>query len=86
MWGLLKGRNYSRSNVLVKETRPGERSAYAAKDFKAGDFVCEYAACVKEKERSLAENSRYEQLHLGNLFLFLFSVKVLNIKHRLLLP
>jgi len=72
----LKGRKYSRSNVLVKETRPGERSAYATKNFNCGDFVCEHAACMKTKEQSLAEGDRYEQLDLGNLFYFSFCIIV----------
>ena len=33
---------------------PGRgRGATAAKDFKAGDFICEYAVCVKPKKASL---------------------------------
>lgn len=47
---------------------PGrERGALAAKDFKAGDFICEYAACVKPQKHSLRSNDdrRYTSLGLG---------------------
>ena len=41
-----------------------DRSAFAAKAFKAGDFVCEYASCVKLKKEkeSIADEPRYASL------------------------
>lgn len=47
--GMLRGKQLSRSNVQVKMRSDGQRGAYAAKLFKPGDFICEYAACVKKQ-------------------------------------
>ena len=55
--GMLKGKKHSRANVDVKLRKDGERAGYAAKNFLAGDFVCEYAAIVKTKETSLQEQA-----------------------------
>ena len=61
--GLLKGKNFSRKHVDVKICKNGiGRSAFAAKEFKAGDFVCEYASCVKLKTESVADDQRYSSL------------------------
>ena len=43
---LLMGRDYSRSNVTIKEVEGIGRSAFANKNFSAGDFVCEYSSNV----------------------------------------
>ena len=50
LWGLLKGPEYSRQNVVVEEVESRGRSAFASKDFKAGDFVCEYRGVVRKKQ------------------------------------
>jgi len=41
--GLLKGKAFSRANVIVKYQPGRGRSAFANRNFAAGDFVCEYA-------------------------------------------
>ena len=48
-WGLMKGKDYARSNVTVKEVKGRGRSAFAARSFKAGDFVCDYGGMVRKK-------------------------------------
>ena len=64
--GLLKGKKHSRANVKIVEVSGRGRGATAAKDFKAGDFICEYAACVKPKKASLGnDENRYSSLGLG---------------------
>ena len=52
LWGLLKGTQFSRKNVTIKEVTGRGRSAFAAKSFKAGDFVCEYQGVVQQKKKS----------------------------------
>ena len=42
-----------------------EWAAYAAIDFKPGDFVCEYAACVKTTEESKQKDNMYGSLGIG---------------------
>ena len=39
--GILKGRQFSRNNVNNVEVPGRGRGAVAARDFRAGDFVCE---------------------------------------------
>ena len=65
--GLLQGKAFSRSNVNIVEVPGRGRSAFAAKTFRAGDYVCEYAACVKPKKKSISldDDSRYASLGLG---------------------
>ena len=41
------------------------RSAYAARDFHPGDFVCEYRGVLKSKTESLQDEKHYEELGLG---------------------
>jgi len=36
--------------IKSRISKSNERSAHAAKEFEPGDFVCEYASCVKLKE------------------------------------
>ena len=63
--GMGKGKEVSRANVNVSIREDGERAGYAARNFLAGDFVCEYAATVKLKETSLEEQETYKSLGLG---------------------
>ena len=65
--GLLRGKKFSRANVKIIEVQGRGRGATAAKNFRAGDFVCEYASCVKPKKASLAHQheQRYAALGLG---------------------
>ena len=51
LWGLLKGRDYGRSNVNIKIVEERGRSGFAAKAFKAGDFVCQYGGTVRRKPK-----------------------------------
>jgi len=47
---------------------PGRgRGAVAAREFRPGDFVCEYASCVKRRDDSLGneDDKRYASLTLG---------------------
>ena len=60
LWGLLKGKKYSRANVSIAEVQGRGRSAFAAKDFAAGDFVCEYASCVRSPEDTWSERRNEE--------------------------
>lgn len=66
-YGLLKGKYHSRSNVNIAEVPGKVRGAIAAKDFQGGDFVCEYAACVKPMKDSLGcnDDKQYAPLGLG---------------------
>ena len=45
----MKGKEYSRANVIVKETQDRGCSAFAARPFKDGDFVCDYSRVVRKK-------------------------------------
>ena len=58
---LLMSRDYSRSNVTIKEVEGIGRSAFANKNFSAGDFVCEYSSNVWI--RSMPDI--YEELGIG---------------------
>ena len=51
LWGLLNGKAYSRANVIIAEVKGRWGSAFAARDFSAGDFVCEYASCIRPVPR-----------------------------------
>ena len=64
-WGLLKGQNYSRSNVIVMEVPGRGRSAFAAKPFTAGDFVCNYGGVVRKKVAEDWGDERNASLGLG---------------------
>ena len=52
LWGLLKGKGYSRSNVIVRTIDNHQKGAYATKDFHAGQFVCEYGSSVAMVEET----------------------------------
>ena len=56
LWGLLKGKAYSRSNVTVATVKGRGRSAFASRDFAAGDFVCEYASCLRSPKDKWSED------------------------------
>lgn len=66
-WGLAKGRQFSRSNVIVNLSSSSQRgrSAFAAKRFSPGDFVCEYRGIVKEKRQSFLDESQYSEAGVG---------------------
>ena len=53
LWGLLKGKEYSRANVTVKEVPGRGHSAFAAKNFRSGDFVCDYGGVVRKNGTGL---------------------------------
>lgn len=63
--GLLKGKKFSRKNVSFSIMPGRGRSAFATRQFYAGDFVCEYASCVKKRSESVNDDSRYQDLNLG---------------------
>ena len=65
LWGLLKGRDFSRRNVIVKNMEGRGRSAFAAKSFNAGDFVCEYCGVVRKKLNDDWGDQRNASLGLG---------------------
>ena len=65
LWGLLKGKEYSRANVIVKETQDRGRSAFAARQFKDGDFVCDYGGLVRKKVGEDWGDERNASLGLG---------------------
>ncbi|XP_065919571.1 uncharacterized protein [Dysidea avara] len=65
LWGLLKGKQYSRQNVIVEEVSGRGRSAFAAKTFKAGDFVCEYGGVVRKKHGEDWGDQRNASLDIG---------------------
>jgi len=65
-WGLTKGPTLSRKNVDVKLSTSGRgRSAYAARNFSPGDFVCEYRGVRKSKAESIQDEQHYRDLGLG---------------------
>ena len=72
--GLLKGKAYSRANVIVGYQDGRGRSAFAKQNFAAGDFVCEYASCPKLKSEAerLDDDGRYQSLGLGSYSLDAF--------------
>jgi len=63
-WGLTKGPALSRNNVEVRASVRG-RSAYAKRDFRPGDFVCEYRGVLKPKSESLQDEQEYRELGIG---------------------
>ena len=65
LWGLLKGRDFSRRNVTVKHVDGRGRSAFAAKAFNPGDFVCEYPGVVRKKTSEDWGDQRNASLGLG---------------------
>ena len=48
--GLMCGSSRSKKNVEVAIVGGRGRSAFAKRDFKPGDFTCEYSSVVREKE------------------------------------
>jgi len=66
LWGLMKGRNYSCKIVDIRNVDDGRgRSAFAAKSFDAGDFVCEYRGVVRKKTDNDWGDERNASLGLG---------------------
>lgn len=65
LWGLQRGKQLSRSNVLVANVKGRGRSAFAAKNFCPGDFVCEYASCIRDPDDSWSEE-RNASLGIGS--------------------
>lgn len=63
--GLQMGKAHSRANVLIKEVEGRGRSAFAAHVFQSGDFVCEYASCVRERTYPDWAEERCAQLGIG---------------------
>ena len=63
--GLLMGRDHSRSNVTIKEVEGRGRSAFANKNFSAGDFVCEYSSNVRIRSMPDIYEERNEELRIG---------------------
>lgn len=63
--GLMNAKKLSRRNVRVEHVSGRGRSAFAAKNFNAGDFVCEYAAEVREKEDPDIQEQMIAALGLG---------------------
>ena len=64
-WGLLKGKDYSRSNVIVKEILSRECSTFASRPFTADDFVCDYGGVVQKKVAEDWGDQRNASLGLG---------------------
>ena len=65
MRGLQLGKAHSRANVHIRKVDGRGRSAFAARAFQPGDFVCEYASCVREKTNPDWAEERYGQLGIG---------------------
>jgi len=63
--GLLKGPALSRRNVHIGYIDGRGRSAFAAKYFQPGDFVCEYGAVRRVSEKVDKGEERNAQLGLG---------------------
>jgi len=63
--GLLKGPALSRRNVHIGYVVGRGRTAYAAKKFNAGDFVCEYGAVRRVKESGQADKGEERNAELG---------------------
>ena len=61
----MKGTRYSRDNVHIDEVEGRGRSAFAAKSFNAGDFVCEYKGVVRKKIAEDWGDQRNASLGLG---------------------
>ena len=66
LWGLERGKQYSRRNVVISVTKERGRSAFAARDFEAGAFVCEYASQVTTPNDSKFTEERNAVLGIGS--------------------
>jgi len=80
-WGLTKGPALSRNNVEVRASVRG-RSAYAKRDFRPGDFVCEYRGVLKPKSESLQDEQEYREL--GTVLMY--STKEVHLQLMQLIP
>lgn len=65
LWGFLKGTEFSRNNVTIRPVKGRGRSAFAAKSFNAGDFVCEYRGVVRKKEKGKPDYGDQRNASLG---------------------
>ena len=65
MNGLLKGPALSRRNVDVGYVHGRGRTAYAAKHFHAGDFVCEYGAVRRVYKSGQVDEGEERNAELG---------------------
>jgi len=63
--GLMKGPALSRRNVQIGYIRGRGRTAYAAKMFNPGDFVCEYGAVRRVKKSGEADKGEERNAKLG---------------------
>ena len=58
----MKGKDYARSNVVVKEVQGRGCSAFTAM---AGDFVCDYGGIVRKKVAEHWRDQRNASMGLG---------------------
>ena len=63
--GLMSGSSRSKRNVAVAIVEGRGRSAFAKRDFKPGDFVCEYSSVVREKQENDWGELTNEDLGVG---------------------
>ena len=70
--GLLKGKTFQDQMLLSIKYQAGEEVLLEQKNFRTGDFICEYAACVKPQTLSIIrdDDRRYESLGLGYYALY----------------
>ena len=64
--GLLRGKKISRRNVVIASVLGRGRSTFAARDFVAGSFVCEYASVVTTPNNSTWSEDRNAALNIGS--------------------
>ena len=60
------GPEFSRKNVELRVVPGRGRSAFAARQFKGGDFVCEYRGEVREKQEDDWGDRRNASLGIGS--------------------
>ena len=60
LWELLKGKGYLKSNVTITMVEGHGRSAFAARFFKPGQFVCKYASIVRKATNPDNDNEEDE--------------------------
>ena len=61
------GSNPCPSNVTIAKVKGRERSAFAARDFAASDFVCKYASCMRSLDSLEDSWSEHRNEALGIL-------------------
>jgi len=72
-WGLTKGPSLSRSNVVVRASVRG-RSAYANRDFRPGDFVCEYCGVLKPRTIKVSRMRRTMETAESDVSVWMLSI------------